>query len=136
MVVPAGSRMIAWAGGILAVVGAGHLLLGLVFSVDYFDEWLTFQLWGRWLEDTPEVNGFWGVPGGFGLPLAIVGALVLWMNSNGIVPPAFLAWTVLAWGAVCAIIVEPTPAPLLVVAALLLLRGIRSAASEAEVAVS
>ncbi|WP_225278819.1 hypothetical protein [Nocardia rosealba] len=49
------------------------------------------------------------------------------------IPPEFLAWAVLGWGprspacVVCAVVVEPTPAPVVVIAAILLLRGIRVA---------
>lgn len=119
--------MIKWAGGILALIGAGHLTLGLLLSHAYFGDWLSLRLWGHWWDDTLSVYAFWGNPAGFGLPLLLVGLLVAWMGRRDVVPPAFLAWTVLAWGGVCAVIAEPTPAPVVVVAAVLLLRGIHRA---------
>ncbi|MEV6214295.1 DUF6463 family protein [Nocardia sp. NPDC051833] len=125
-------RMIDWAGIVLAIIGGGHLTIGLLLSSSSFDEWLSLELWGHWWEDTPAANSFWANPAGFGWPLLLVGLLIVWMDRRGIVPPAFLAWAVLGWGAVCAVIVEPTPGPVVVIAALLLLRGIRVAGAHAE----
>jgi len=124
--------MIKWAGRLLALIGAGHLTLGLLLSLDYVEDWLSLRLWNNWLDDTPAVNAFWGNLAGFGLPLLIVGLLVTWMDRRGIVPPPFLAWTVLAWSSVFAVIAEPTPAPVMMVAAIMLLRGIHRAATPAE----
>ncbi|WP_433323342.1 DUF6463 family protein [Spirillospora sp. CA-294931] len=123
---PRPHREITWAGRILAVVGGGHLTLGLLFSAPHLGDWLTLGLWGSWWEDTDSASAFWGNPAGFGLPLLLVGLLVGWMDRRGIVPPVFLAWTVLGWGGAVAYIVEPTPGPLVVIAALMLLRGIRN----------
>ncbi|MGW4098606.1 DUF6463 family protein [Mycobacterium sp. NPDC004974] len=123
--------MTKWAGRILAIIGGGHLTLGLWFSRASFGDWLTLRLWGHWRDDTPAAHAFWSNPAGFGLPLLLVGLLVLWMDRRGLTPPAFLAWMVLVWAIVCAVIAEPTPAPLLVVASVLLLCGIRRAAAHA-----
>ncbi|MEU1428531.1 DUF6463 family protein [Nocardia sp. NPDC005746] len=125
-------RMIEWAGRVLAVVGGGHLTVGLLISSAHFGDWFTLRLWGHWWEDTGPANAFWANPAGFGLPLLLVGLLVVWMARHAIVPPIFLAWTVLAWGALCAVIVEPTPGPVVVITAVLLLRGIRRATERVE----
>ncbi|MEU0506000.1 DUF6463 family protein [Nocardia sp. NPDC005998] len=128
--------MITWSGRIIAFIGGGHLATGLLLSHAYFKDWLSLQLWGHWAEDTLPAQAFWSNPAGFGLPLLIVGLLVVWMDRRGIVPPAFLAWMVLAWGGVCALIVEPTPAPVVVAAAVLLLRGIHRATEQTEPALA
>ncbi|MGW6422818.1 DUF6463 family protein [Nocardia sp. NPDC055053] len=125
------NRMIKWAGMVLAIIGGGHLAIGLLLSSSSFDEWLSFELWGHWWEDTPAANSFWANPAGFGWPLLLVGSLIVWMDRRGIVPPEFLAWAVLGWGVVCAVIVEPTPGPVVVIAAVVLLRGIRVAGAQA-----
>ncbi|GGN75967.1 hypothetical protein GCM10011610_20810 [Nocardia rhizosphaerihabitans] len=124
------NRMIKWAGVVLAIIGGGHLTIGLLLSASSFDEWLSFELWGHWWEDTPAANSFWANPAGFGWPLLLVGSLIVWMDRRGIVPPEFLGWAVLGWGVVCAVIVEPTPGPVVVIAAIVLLRGIRVAGAQ------
>lgn len=124
------NRMIKGAGVVLAIIGGGHLTIGLLLSASSFDEWLSFELWGHWWEDTPAANSFWANPAGFGWPLLLVGSLIVWMDRRGIVPPEFLAWAVLGWGVVCAVIVEPTPGPVVVIAAIVLLRGIRVAGAQ------
>ncbi|MGF6883731.1 hypothetical protein ABIA39_008314 [Nocardia sp. GAS34] len=129
---PYENRMIKWAGGILASIGAGHLTVGLLASSAYFGDWLSLRLWGHWWEDTTPAMSFWANPAGFGLPLTLIGLLVVWMDRNGVVPPAFLAWTVLVWSAMCAYCVEPTPAPVVVITAGVLLYGIRRAATHIE----
>ena len=120
-------RSFQWSGGIIAAIGAGHLAAALVGSAPHFRDWLALGLWGRYLEDTESANDFWGSVGGFGWPLFIVGLVVLWMNRNGVIPPKFLAWTVMGWGAVMTYIVEPTPGPAVVIAGILMLRGIHIA---------
>ncbi|APA98365.1 hypothetical protein [Nocardia seriolae] len=77
-------------------------------------------------------RAFWSNPAGFGLPLFIIGLLILWLNHRAIVPPPFLAWTVLIWSAILAFIAEPTPAPVLLAAAAMLLRGIHLAAPQSQ----
>ncbi|MEU3350906.1 DUF6463 family protein [Streptomyces sp. NPDC037389] len=120
--------MTKWAGRILAFIGAGHLLVGLLLSRAYFGDWLLLRLWGHWWEDTRAANAFWGTPAGFGLPLFVIGLLVTWMDRRRITPPIFLPWVLLAWTAVIAVSVEPTPAPLAAAASVLLLSGVRRAA--------
>ncbi|MFE3560432.1 DUF6463 family protein [Streptomyces sp. NPDC059193] len=120
-------RLFQWSGGIIAVIGGGHLAGALVSSASHFGDWLTLGLWGSYLEDSDSANDFWGSVGGFGWPLFTVGLVVLWMNRNGIIPPKFLAWTVMGWGAFMTYIVEPTPGPAVVIAGLLMLRGIHIA---------
>ncbi|RJO73747.1 hypothetical protein D5S18_21535 [Nocardia panacis] len=129
---PHGNRTIKWTGGIIAGISAGHLAVGLSLSSGYFGDWLSLRLWNHWWEDTVPAMSFWANPGGFGLPLALIGVLVVWMNRNNIVPPAFLAWTVLIWSLAIAFMAEPTPAPVVVVAAAVLLRSIRSATKAVE----
>ncbi|MFE1592192.1 DUF6463 family protein [Nocardia sp. NPDC058705] len=123
------NRMIRWGGRLIALIGIGHLTLGMLASWSYFDDWLSLALWGRWWEDTDAAHAFWGNPAGFGWPLFVVGVTVVWMDRNGIVPPPFLGWMVFGWGVFCSIVVEPTPGPFVVVGAALLLRGIRSASA-------
>lgn len=120
--------MIKWAGRILAFIGGGHLTIGMLMSLGFYGDWFSLSLWGHWWEeDNRAANAFWGNPAGFGWPLLLVGLLVMWMDRKGIVPPAFLGWAVLGWALVCAVVAEPTPGPVLVGGAVLLILGVRKA---------
>ncbi|MCP2339775.1 DUF6463 family protein [Actinomadura rupiterrae] len=124
--------MIWWAGRGLALIGGGHLAIGLLLSRSYFDDWFALRLWGHWTEDTHQASYFWANPAGFGWPLLLIGLTVVWMDRRGITPPLFLAWMVLGWAVVCAVIAEPTPGPVLVAFAVMLLRGVQKASGRAQ----
>ncbi|MBA3379765.1 MAG: hypothetical protein H0T93_12860, partial [Chloroflexia bacterium] len=53
----------------------------------------------------------------------VVGLTVLWLDRRGITPPAFIAWMLGIW----TVIVLLTPWPILLLATVLLLAGIRRA---------
>ncbi|QLY30864.1 hypothetical protein H0264_00105 [Nocardia huaxiensis] len=105
--------MVKWAGRILVFLGAAHTALGLALTAPHHaGAWFGFELWtvsDSIAEMDSSTGAFWMSVGSFGVPLALVGALVLWMDNRGIVPPPFIAWTVGLWIAVAAAIAEPAP---------------------------
>lgn len=123
--------MITWAGRILVFLGALHSSLALALSSRYFSDWMSLRLW---IDDwdvralPPAVGAFMFGPGSFGLPLVLVGLLVIWMDRRGITPPDFLAWTLLVWTVLCTV-VTPAPWVLAGIAAVLLLLGARRSTS-------
>jgi len=64
----------------------------------------------------------------FGVPLIVVGLVVLWLDRRGILPPPFIAWVLGAWTVLDAVILALTPWPIMLVAVGLLLAGARRAA--------
>jgi uncharacterized protein DUF6463 len=121
--------MIKWAGRIIVLVGAGHLLVALaLYGRPHFGAWFSGALWGEDLAAMSDAGAaLWLTVDSFGLPLILVGLTVLWLDRRGLTPPSFLAWTVGVWAVVEAVIFGPSPSWLLPVAAALLLVGARRA---------
>ncbi len=127
--------MIKWAGWLIVFLGAGHLVGGLALSApEHADAWFDGTLWRSEeavAEMGPVMGTFWLTTGSFAVPLVLTGVLLLWLDGRGIVPPAFVAWTLALWAAVAAAIFEPAPWLLAWIAAGLLLAGARRAARPA-----
>ncbi|GGS43125.1 DUF6463 family protein [Actinokineospora fastidiosa] len=118
--------MVKWAGGLIALCGLGHSVGALVQTAPHHAaSWLDWALWATPNTDpvamTPTTGAFWYTFYSFGLPLLLVGAIVLWMGVRGITPPGFIAWGLAAWTTVGAVLSGPSPLLLLLIAAVLLL---------------
>ncbi|MCD0442041.1 hypothetical protein LO763_00165 [Glycomyces sp. A-F 0318] len=124
--------MIKWAGWIFTVLGAAHLLLGLaLLAPHHAGAWLGGALWapaGTLAEMDPVMGGFWMTTGSFGLPLLVVGQTVLWTRRRGLVPPAFIGWTIGAWSLAAGLVFEPAPWIAATAGAVLLVAGTRRGA--------
>ncbi|MGY5223178.1 hypothetical protein [Nocardia asiatica] len=83
---------------------------------------------------SPAMASFWLTTGSFGVPLVLVGVLVLWLDRRGIVPPPFVAWTLGIWSALAGVILEPAPWALAWIAVGLLAVGARRAVHESQLA--
>ncbi|GAA2389885.1 DUF6463 family protein [Nonomuraea africana] len=121
-------RDVVLAGRITAFLGALHLVLTLAFNLQYLPAWFTGRLWfpaNGLNELPPDVGAFWLTIGSFGLPLLLLGLLIGWLGRRDVTPPAFLAWTLGAWGTILALLFEPSPAILLWVPAVMLLVAAR-----------
>jgi hypothetical protein len=110
-----------------------HLLVLGIDALALLPQWLTGHLWTleHWqpvMSQSPDMaaNGaaFHATLGSFALPMLVFGALVLWMDRRGVVPPAFLGWGLGVWALLSGLVMEPSgyllgliPAVLLVLAA-------------------
>lgn len=119
--------MIRWAGRLIVLVGAGHLLVALaLYARPHVGAWFRGELWGEDLAAmSPAGAALWLTVDSFAVPLILLGLTVLWLDRRGIAPPAFLGWTVGIWAVVEAVIFGPSPSWVLPVAAVLLLVGAR-----------
>ncbi|GGS23317.1 hypothetical protein GCM10010252_73080 [Streptomyces aureoverticillatus] len=122
--------MIKWAGWLIALFGAAHTLLALTAegAARHAGAWFSGELWGDDLGAmSSESSAYWLSLASFGVPLVVVGLTVLWLDRQGMVPPPFIAWTLGIWTVVGAVILLPTPWPILLLANVLLLVGARRA---------
>ena len=87
---------------------------------------------GLWQDDlanmSPANSALWLSLDSFGVPLIVVGLVVLWLDRRGITPPPFIAWVLGIWTVLDAVILVLTPWPIMLVAVGLLLAGARLAA--------
>lgn len=124
--------MIRWAGWLITLYGLAHSVGALTVEKagSYAGIWFTGGLWAEHFSDmTPAGSAFWLSLGSFGIPVMLIGMLILWLDRQKITPPAFLAWVLSAWTFVDAAILLFTPWPIVLVACILLLLGIRARAS-------
>ncbi|MFD9858864.1 DUF6463 family protein [Streptomyces alboflavus] len=122
--------MIKWAGWIITLYGTAHTVGALTVekAARHAGTWFSGGLWDEDLADmSPAGSAYWLSLDSFGIPLVLIGLTVLWLDRRGIIPPAFIAWTLGAWTLVDAVILPLTPWPLFLLACALLLIGTRRA---------
>ncbi len=128
--------MIRWAGWLIVFFGAAHTVGALTIegAARYLGEWFGGALRHDDLANMSAANSaFWLSVDSFGIPLVLVGLMVLWLHRRGITPPSFVGWVLAVWAVVGAVVLTFTPWPILLVAAGLLLAGQRRAqASKAQ----
>jgi hypothetical protein len=126
------------AGWIATAFGVIHTV---VSPLDRPDVWSDIFDQGPWrtisLDVTPEnlaySEAFWVAPGSFGVPVLLIGALVLWTAKQGGRVPAPFGWAMTAWGVVLAVLLPASPAwALLLVGVLLVLAARGPGATDAE----
>ena len=122
--------MIKWAGRLIVLYGAAHTLGALTVegAARHAGAWFSGELWGDDLANmSPANSALWLSVDSFGVPLVVVGLMVLWLYRRGITPPPFIAWTLGIWTVVDAVVLLLTPWPILLLANVLLLVGARRA---------
>ncbi|MGW4475461.1 DUF6463 family protein [Nonomuraea sp. NPDC004354] len=125
--------MIKWAGWLIALFGAAHTLSALTLegAARHAGAWFSGELWGEdFAAMGPANSAYWLSLASFGVPLIVVGLIVLWLDRRGIVPPPFIAWTLGIWTVAGAVVLAFTPWPILLLANVLLLVGARRAARQ------
>lgn len=103
---------VAWAGLIMIVQGAVHGVSALLVNTDHWPAWLAGGIPSDLASDDPVVAAFWLSWGGFGLPLALLGAVILGLGRAGRVPPLYVPITYMIWGVLGGLM---APSPLLTV---------------------
>ena len=122
--------MIRRAGRLMVSYGAAHTLGALTVegAARHAGAWFGGELWGEDLADmSPANSALWLSVDSFGVPLVVVGLMVVWLKRRGITPPPFVAWTLGIWSVLDAVILLLTPWPILLLANILLLVGARRA---------
>ncbi|WP_448950212.1 DUF6463 family protein [Labrys neptuniae] len=120
--------MIKLSGWLIIFFGAVHTAAALTVegAAWHLGTWFSGALWGEdFTKMSPAHSALWFSLDSFGIPLALVGATVLWLDRRGITPPAFIAWSLGVWTLATAVILLPTPWPILLLGDILLLIGIR-----------
>ena len=130
-----GDQRVKWAGRVLVGFGAGHLIGAFALTVrDHAHRWFSAQLWRPEegiLDMSPAMAAFWLTTGSLGAPLIVLGVLVLWLGRRGMTPPPSVAWMLVAWSLVAAVIVEPAPWLFITLAGGLLLAAARPSPRQA-----
>ncbi|MFI0454480.1 DUF6463 family protein [Actinomadura sp. 6N118] len=122
--------MIKWAGWIITLYGVAHTVLALTVEKAgrHAGTWFSGGLWGEDLSElSPAGSAYWLSLESFGVPLTVVGLLVLWLDRRGIAPPTFIAWILGIWTVVDAVVSIVSPWPIFLLATVLLLVGARRA---------
>ncbi|KFC70610.1 hypothetical protein FF80_00882 [Devosia sp. LC5] len=122
--------MIKWAGWLILLYGAAHTLGALTIegAGGHAAEWFSGQLWDDDLSNMSAAgNAFWLSIDSFGPMLVLIGMMVLWMQHNRVVPPMFVPAALLAWNLIDAAALLYTPWPIITIASILLMIGVRRA---------
>ncbi len=113
-----------WAGWIITLAGAGHTIGSLIETFPHHaGAWFNGSLWRErdFAQQSDAAAGFWYSVFSFGPPLILIGLIVLWLARHGLTPPAFVPWSVAAWVIITFATSGPSPLPVLLVAAAMLL---------------
>lgn len=110
------------------VIVAICLLHTLAFAVHpYWVDWLAGPLRTSSVTMAEAVQ-FWALPGGFVVPGAILGLLIVRLGRRGQRMPPYVGWVLAGWAAACLWMIGPSGfAFVLVPAVLLIVAGVRGA---------
>lgn len=131
-----------WAAGIMIVLGAGHLVLLVVLAGDQLAGWVDRGVWAAVplfdLGTQPTVKSlqnkdvFWSGPGGFAVPLIVLGCLVWHLAGRGVAVPAAFGWALAIWSAVSGVLLVPSPFFVATIAGVLIISAARTSRRAAQ----
>lgn len=126
--------MLRWAGYSMIAMSLLHLVVLGMDAMPLLGGWVSGGLWtmAHWqpVVGQPQAllannAAFHATLGSFAGPMLVFGALAVWMDRRGIVPPAFLGWGLGAWALIASLVMEPSGYPLGLIPALLLIMASR-----------
>ncbi|MVU77631.1 hypothetical protein GPX89_10310 [Nocardia sp. ET3-3] len=123
--------MVKIAGWLMVFFGVAHTTAALTFdkAARHAGTWFSGGLWHEATHNFTPMSqagaAFWFSIEIFGPPMLVIGLIILWMDRRGITPPTFIAWILGVLALLDAIILLPTPWPLMVLAVVLLLLAAR-----------
>lgn len=118
-----------WGGIICVAIALGHTAIGLAMTWRYWPGWLFGDLWsglgaGGMLASK---LSFWSGPGGFVVPLTLLGLLAISRAREGRPMPGYVGVVLAAWAVVAGYVTFPSPFLLFVLPAVLFLLDTRRA---------
>lgn len=125
--------MLGWASATMIIVGAGHMLVLALTGGARVDAWVDRGLWAvvpfldRDAGVTEDSVTFWAGPGGFAVPLILLGWLVWHIAARGLVVPAGVGWVTAAWGLLDGVLLGPSPFFVLIAPGVLIALAARDA---------
>jgi hypothetical protein len=108
----------------VVLAGLGHTIGSLVEAApSHVDSWFDGSLWSErdYAAQSDAAAGFWYSVFSFGPPMLLLGVLLLWLDQRGLTPPPFVPWAIATWVTVTFVASGPSPLPLLLVAAVMML---------------
>ncbi|GGS30227.1 DUF6463 family protein [Actinokineospora fastidiosa] len=104
--------MLRWAGAIMVVLGAGHLVILTALSWDAIARWVEQGLWAAVpLAESAgsDAVAFWAGAGSFAAPMIVLGCLMWHLAGRGVAVPAWVGWGLLAWWTLGGVLLVPSP---------------------------
>lgn len=114
-------RLLRWASGIMLTLGVGHLTLLALAAWPVMAGWAEQGLWAAvpldfagggavpTMESLQTKVTFWAGPGGFAVPLILLGCLIWHLAGRGVAVPAGIGWALGAWCLVGGVLLVPSP---------------------------
>ncbi|MEU6988245.1 DUF6463 family protein [Streptomyces sp. NPDC046324] len=113
-----GTKLLRWAGGIMIALGAGHLTILTFTAWEDVAGWVEQGVWAAVplspgsVDTVPGLENklaFWGGPGSFAAPMALLGYLIRHLAGRGVTVPAGIGWGVAIWCALGGVLLVPSP---------------------------
>lgn len=112
--------LLRWASGIMIVLGSGHLALLAFLAWEDVVGWVERGMWaavpldagGGAVQTVASLQNkvtFWAGPGGFAVPLILLGLLIWHLAGRGVAVPAWIGWAIAAWCVLGGVLLVPSP---------------------------